>query len=274
MLNSRLIRRQDAELHLQAMAYLIRTFGPPAKPPVPSPLHKTKGLENLAWSELDTRTVYNWAEDIFATLKSFSLMENCPAKLVAAGDGLSEAQITANIRLDAFTSGRNPYLRPSDSKIFYDPRDCSEPGHFVATTSLQLAELRISGFARGASSSSVEKQLATLTAAAYNRHGLILSHLPNHISAYLTSDQDLRAVPHKVGINNLCFATCLVLRVRELTPEQIIATYGVRMTKPFRKKIRQACRQIDSHTEELAILQRPPKSHGGAKAHYRDRKSA
>jgi len=71
MLNSRLIRRQDAELHLQAMAYLIRTFGPPAKPPVPSPLHKTKGLENLAWSELDTRTVYNWAEDIFATLRTF-----------------------------------------------------------------------------------------------------------------------------------------------------------------------------------------------------------
>lgn len=275
MFKSRIIRIQDAELHFELMAYLIRTFGPPPRPPVPSPLHKSPGLETLAWTQLDKRSVGDWTEDHFVTIKALCHMDKFDISLIPSTDDLDLEICAVTERLNALAAGGMPYRQPGVSQVFYDPRDSSEPGHFVATTLLQLAELRVSNFRSGTALPGLMRRMMTLTAAAYNRQGFVLANLPDQVSSYLTPSQDLRAMPHRIVINNLCFATCLALRVRQQSEEQIIATYGVRMGKAFRKKVRLACRQIDSFAEELAILQllAAPKPRQGP-AIYNNQKSA
>jgi hypothetical protein len=255
MLNSRLVREQDAHLYFEVMGYLISQFGAPPRPPVPSPLHKSPGLELLAWNTLDTRSIFDWADDHFGAIKSECHMTEFDVDLLPAGEGLDSDQLAASHRLDALAAGRTPYRQASTTPILYDPRDCSSPGHFTATTILQLAELRVVGFSPDTVLSSLMQRMVTLTAAAFNRQGFVLANLPREVSAYLTATHDTRAVPHRIVLNTLCFATCLALRVRRQSAEQIIATYGTRMTKSFRRKVRQACRQIDSESEALAVLQ-------------------
>jgi len=255
MLYSRLVREQDALLHFEVMAYLVNRFGPPPRPPVPSPLHKTPGLETSAWRPLDTRSIFDWAEDQFGAIKSLCHMADYDADLLPAGEGLDVDQMAASHRLDALAAGRIPYRKTGTTPILYDPRDVSEPGHFAATTILQLAQLRAADYRSDTVLSTLMQKMVTLTAAVYNRQGFVLANLPAHVSTFLTSDHDTRAVPHRVVVNTLCFSTCLALRVRRQTAEHIIATYGTRMNKSFRKKIRQACRQINAESEALAVLQ-------------------
>ncbi len=255
MLNTRLVREQDAHLHFEVMAYLVNQFGAPSRPPVPSPLHKSPGLESLAWAQLDTRSIFDWAEDHFGAIKSLCHMDRYDAALLPAGEGLDADQMAASHRLDALAAGRVPYSKTGTTPVLYDPRDCSEPGHFAATTILQLAEQRIAGYQPDMVLSSLMQKMVVLTAAVYNRQGFVLANLPRQVSDFLTSPDDTRAVPHRVVLNTLCFSTCLALRVRRQSAEQIVATYGTRMTKSFRKKIRLACRQIDSEPEALAVLQ-------------------
>ncbi len=258
MFNSRIIRIQDAELHFEVMAYLIRKFGPPPRPHVHSPLHTAIGLETLAWTPRDTRTATDWADDNFAAIQTLCHMDEFDVRL-APVDGELDMPETDDIeRIEPLDFTRLSYDRhdqPQPDLIFFDPRNSAEPGHFVATILFQLAELRLSGFQSKSSISGLMQRMATLSAAVYNRQGFVLANLPDHVSAYLTSPNDLRAVPLRLVINNLCFATCLALRIRQQSNEQIIATYGMRMTKSFRRKINQACHQIDSYAEELAILQ-------------------
>lgn len=255
MLNSRLVREQDAHLHFEVMGYLISQFGAPPRPPVPSPLHKSAGLENLTWEELDTRSIFDWAEDHFGAIKSECHMDGYSLDLIPAGEGLDAEQLAASHRLDALAAGRTPYSDGGTSPVLYDPRDCSEPGHFAAAVTLQLAALRVEGFNPETILSSLMQRMVTLTAAVYNRQGFMLANLPQRVSAFLTSEDDTRAVPHRVVLNTLCFSTCLALRIRRQSTEQIIATYGTRMTKSFRRKVRLACRQIDNEAEALAVLQ-------------------
>jgi len=264
MLNTRLVRAKDADLHFEVMAYLIRQFGAPPRPKVPSPLHKGFGLESLTWDGSESRSVYQWAEDHFNAIKSNCHMQAFNAAIFPDGDGWDGGQPAANHRLDALASGRIPYPKTEDYPIFYDPRNCSDPGHFAAAVILQLAELRVAGFNPDPPLSSLMARMVTLTAAVYNRQGFVLAQLPDQTSAYLTSAHDTRAVPHRLVLNSLCFTTCLALRVRRQSAEQIIATYGMRMTKSFRRKIRQACRQIDAQADALAVLQilaEPPKTY-------------
>lgn len=255
MLNSRLVREQDAQLHFEVMGYLISQFGAPPRPPVPSPLHKTAGFEKLSYGELDTRSIFDWAEEHFVDIKSTCHMNAYDAALLPAGNGLHTDQIAGCHRLEAFAAGRMPYSKTGTTPILYDPRNCTEPGHFATTAILQLSELRVKGFNPETALSSLMQRIVTLTAAVYNRQGFVLANVPSQVSAFLTSADDTRAVPHRVVVNTLCFATCLALRVRRQSVEQIIATYGTRMTKPFRRKVRQACRQINADADALAVLQ-------------------
>ncbi len=255
MLNARLVRAQDAELHFEVMAHLIHQFGAPPRPPVPSPLHKMPGLEKLTWTDLDTRSVFVWAKDHFGSIKSACNMNAYDIEIFPAGDGLDADELLASSRIDTLAAGHMPYHNTTAEPIYYDPRDCSEPGHFAATIVLQLAELRLHGFEPKVPYSSLMQRMSTITAAVYNRQGFVLGNLPHNVSAYLTAADDLRAVPNRLIINTICFATCLALRIRRQSTEQIIGTYGTCMTKSLRRKIHQACRQIDMDVEALAVLQ-------------------
>ncbi len=254
MLNLRLIREKDARLHLEVMAYLIRQFGAPPRPPVPSPLRKTAGLESLAWDPSDTRSTFHWALDQFGELKSTCGMSDLDAELFPQGQDASQDAVLADHRLSTLAAGRIPYQKNGASSVTYNPWSCSEPGYFVATIALQLARFRLTDFKPDTPPTSTQQQQALLAAAAYNRLGFVLANLSEPVARSLTQKDGKRSLSDTHILNNLCFATCLALRVRRQSAEQIVATYGTRVTPAFRKKIPQACRQIDSHGDILELL--------------------
>jgi len=255
MLNSRVIREKDAHLHFELMAYLIRQFGPPPRPPVPSPLRTTSGLEMLAWKSSDTRSIFHWALDYFGEIKSNCRMRDLEADLVPEGDTVETQDLVANHRLDVLAAGRIPYQTNKVQRVIYDPANCVEPGYFTAAIALQLARVRCAKFEAETPLSPVARRKIILAAAAYNRLGFVLANLPEHVSTCLMRAEDKLTLSEPLILDTLCFSTCLALRVRRQSAEQIVATYGTRMTKQFRKKIPQACHQIDSHAEALETLQ-------------------
>lgn len=267
LMNPRLVREQDALLQFEIMAWLIRRSGPPARPTVPSPLHKTASFESLYWDETDSRSVFDWADDNFGAIKSDCKMDDWTVTVIPAGDGIDPMSVTPTRELTSPQS-QTPYVVDLHGRpvFFYDPRDCVEPGYFTARTILRLAELRLTGFESASPLSTLSARMAVLTTACYARQGFTLANLPREVSAFLTSDHDLRAVPHRVVMNTLCFSTCLALRIKRQSEEMILATYGTRMPKVFRRKVRQACRQIDSFDQELKLLQimSEPKPHFAA----------
>ena len=251
MLNARLIRKQDAVLHCEVMAYLIRTFGPPSHP---SPNFATQNLETLAWTDSDPRTVFDWAEEHFALLKSHCHMESFNSALFPLCEDLELHRIAGNRRLDALAAGQMPYIRTPTQPILYDPSDCAQPGYFAASVILNLAKERVDHFKSEKPLSPLEQKLVALTAAAYHGLGFALTALSPQLLECLTAGEHRRATRQRMIENTLCFCTCLSLRVQHQASAQILAIPSAQKSKILRKKIRLACRQIDAEPEMLKTL--------------------
>ncbi|WP_409433418.1 hypothetical protein ACJ3XI_02635 [Litorimonas sp. RW-G-Af-16] len=242
MFNTRLIREDDAILQFEALAWLMRTYGPTIRPTVPSPLHKSKQLNDLCHDEMDTRSVYVWAEDSFGEIKHASNMSEWEIGLVAM-TGVPQ------------DGGLEMHVPPNTDVVLYDPSRCEDAGYFPAITLMQLAEIQCQPFQPEAGLSPLMQGMLILASGAYNGQGFALANLVPDVSEYLTAERDVRRVPFRIIENTLCFATCLNLMTKRQSPEQIVATYGTLMPTGFRKKIRQACRQIETFQEELKLLQ-------------------
>ncbi len=251
MLNARLIRKQDAMLHYEVMAYLIRNFGPP---PLQSSCFASQNLVTLAWTNSDPRTVFDWAEEQFALLKSYCHMESFNSALFPSCKDLELHRMAGNRRLDALAAGQMPYITTPTQTILYDPSDCAQPGYFAATVILNLAKERIAGFKSEIPLTSLRQKLITLTAAAYHGQGFALTALSPQLSECLTSGEHRRATRQRMIENPLCFCACLIFRVRHQASMQILASPSAQGSKTLRKKIRLASRQIDAEPETLKIL--------------------
>lgn len=256
MFNSRLMRDEDAFLQFELMAWLINRYGPPKAPKVPSPIHKTEQFYDTCWREEDTRTVFDWAEDMFGAIKSACDMDGWSIQIAPCAD---EPVQSKHMRFaqEWNMGGKEPYYVDGYGRpvIHYDPRHCEEPGYFAARLILKLAEIRLMNFVPENGVSPLMSGILTLTAAAYMGQGFVLASLPDVISYYLTREDDTQPVPPRIINNTLAFSGSLVLLARRQMPEQIVATYGTLMTKPFRKKIRPACKQIQSYKPELKMMQ-------------------
>ena len=231
MFTSRLVRESDALLQFEVLSWLIRRYGPPARPAVPSPLHKSPPLEALVWSDQDSRSVHDWADDVVGIVRAASDAEDVPISLTT-----------------------DPALAGA---LFYDPDGCSLPGYMTVQTALHIAELRTHDIRRAfeLELDALGLALVQLCAASYSRQGFVLANRVSMVSEALFNPDSTRNVPVRLVENALCFSTCLALRARKQTAEQIIATYGSRMNKRFRRKVRQACIQIDGFESELKTLQ-------------------
>ena len=251
MLNARLIRKQDAVHHYEVMAYLIRTFGPP---PCQSPTSAKHKLETLAWTAYDPRNVFDWAEDHFALLKSHCHMESFNSALFPLCEDLELHRMAGNRRLDALAAGQIPYIKAHTQPILYDPSDCAQPGYFAATVILNLAKERVAQFKSETPLTRPQQKLVALTAVAYHGQGFALNALAPQLLECLTSGEHRRATRQRMIENALCFCTCLALRVQHQASAQILASPSAQKSKILRKKIRLACRQIDSEPEMLKVL--------------------
>lgn len=229
MFQQRLIRDDDALIMFEALAYLIRQSGLPARPQVPSPLHKSQGLDSIVYDERDTRSVQDWAQDSFATILDGMAIDPTDLRLIASTRPLSDDRST----------------------LTFDPDRAQEPGQFISRLALQLIEQRMVRFNPGVPLTAIQRALIRLTGCAYYRQGFALTQcLPA-----LTEELSAWKVPPRLVENALVFSSCLTLIVRRQTPEQIVATYGSIMSKSVRRKIRPACRQIDNFKPEVKLLQ-------------------
>lgn len=229
MFQQRLIRDDDALIMFEALAFLIRQSGLPARPQVPSPLHKSQGLDSIAYDERDTRSVQDWAQDSFATILDGMAIDPTDLRLIASTRPLSDDRST----------------------LTFNPDRAQEPGQFISRLALQLIEQRMVRFNPGVPLTAIQRALIRLTGCAYYRQGFALTQcLPA-----LTEELSAWKVPQRLVENALVFSSCLTLIVRRQTPEQIVATYGSIMSKSVRRKIRPACRQIDNFKPEVKLLQ-------------------
>jgi len=97
MLKSRLIRLETAELHFEVMAFLIQNHGLPPRPQPPIFRHMSKGFETLAWTDQDSRSVFDWADDNFGTIVTACHMDTFDLCLVANDRALDEHKIIREI---------------------------------------------------------------------------------------------------------------------------------------------------------------------------------
>ena len=255
MFIGRLMRDEDAYLQFEVMAWLIRRYGPAKKAAVPSPIHKTEQLSDLCWQEDDMRTVFDWAEDNFGRVKDECGMSDWSIQIAPCPDepcDTKHMRFSQSWNMDSKeTYYVDGYGRPV---IHYDPRRCCKPGYFAARIILKLAEIKLMNFVPERGISPLQSGILSLCTAAYMGQGFILTALPNAVADYLTREEDTSPVPQRVIHNSLAFSTCITMLSRQLSPEQIVATYGSLMSKNLRKKIRPACKQIESYNSEIKIL--------------------
>lgn len=244
MFNTRLVREEDALLYAETLAQLIQKFGPVQRPKVPSPLHKSDRLFRQAWTDTDMRIVTDWAHDNFITIKSQCNMDDWAVDIYPLIPHENPEQLQ-----DGFLD------EEGNTIIFYNPERCHETGYFSAHIILKLAELRLSQTQSEYAQSPLMKRMAILSAACYNRQGFNLMNLTPYISEYLTNKFDEKPIPIRLIENTLCFTTIMALRVRRQSNEQIIATYGQLIPKTCRKKITQACKQVEDYKNDIKLMQ-------------------
>ncbi len=228
MFQPRIVRSDDALLVFETLAFLIRQYGSPARPIVPSPLHKSQGIETLVHDASDGREVFDWAQDNYATVNDAM--------------GLNPAEFR-------FIASLEPVPEAADL-VTYDPRLCGEKGRFVADLVLDLCDKKLATFDPEFEPSPFQAAVILLSAAAYFRQGFVLTHLPEATRHAL----DHANTPQRFVENILTFAACVALCVNRQSPEQIVATYGTILPKHIRKKVPATCRQIESFEAEIKLL--------------------
>jgi hypothetical protein len=235
MFQPRIVRNDDALLVFETLAFLIRHYGPPARPAVPSPLHKRPGIETLVYDDLDQREVFDWAQDSYATVCDVMHINPDEFRFIASVEDEGAPH---------FPSTHLPNL------LSYDPRHCSQRGYFVAHLVLEICDRKLSAFNPGFEPSDFQAAIILLSAAAYFRQGFVLTH------CLAATAQALGTVkrPHRFLENTLCFAACTALAINRQSPEQIVATYGAILPKAVRKKVPITYRQIESFETELKLL--------------------
>ncbi|MEP3891995.1 MAG: hypothetical protein ABJN69_16180 [Hellea sp.] len=255
MFIGRLMREEDAYLQFEVMSWLIKRYGPPQAPKVPSPIHKTEQLSDLCWHEDDVRTVFDWAQDSFGRIKSECGMEDWSIQIAPQPDERFDSR-HMQFSQSWNTDSKEPYYVDGYGRpvIHYDPRHCEDPGYFAARVIIKLAEIKLMNFTPERGISPLQSGILTLTAVCYMRQGFALAALPDAVTHYLTREGDTAKVPPRIINNTLVFSNCLMMLSRKLTPEQIVASYGCIIPKAHRKKIRPACKQIESYTAEIKVI--------------------
>jgi len=265
MLTGRLIRDNDAKLQFDVMSWLINRYGPPQKPKVPSPLQRPEQLSTLSWQIDDTRNVHEWAIDNFEQIKNDCGISEWSVQIAPQADNTHSGK-HMSFSQDWNVTSKDPYYVDGYGRpiIHYDPLQCDAPGYFAARIILKLAEIKLMSFTPEREVSPLESKIMTLTAASYMRQGFTLAALPQMVKAYFSTDDKAAEVNRRIITNSLAVSTCTILLSHRLTTEQIVATYGTVMTKRFRKKIRPACKQIETYKSDIKLMRlrvSPPSQH-------------
>ncbi|CAM3870585.1 hypothetical protein [Litorimonas haliclonae] len=250
------MREAEARGLVTLMTGLIKSYGPPKAPKVPSPLRAAPQLSDIFKSDFNSQPIADWAEGVFTQIKFDLGMENWPVTL-KNGSGAPTSHRNIAPKSPAQYSLIQPYYesRAPGATMEFDPERCHIPGYFAVASILTLSEIkwRASG---GAKLTSAQEAIMTLTSAAYSGQGFLLLPLKRRVRNHLASQTSHSPLNKAKVQNTLLFTACLGLRALNRSPEQIIAAYGCLVSPKVRQKIRLTCQQIDGFEAELDLLQK------------------
>ncbi len=255
MIGSSFISEDDAKLQLGVIAWLIRKYGPPRKPKIPSPLNKPEQLDKLLWHEDDIIDVNDWAQQQFNSIKQRCGMENWPVQLAASADKLKKTGQVLSAK-NWNMNNESPYYIDGYGRpvVYFDPLQCSKPGYFALSTISKLAEIKLMNFPLEVPVSPLRAKIMIFAAACYMRQGFEMAKLLK-VQPIELLDKNMTSIAAKRLLSrNLLFSICTLLLSLKLTPEQIVASYGPIMSKKFRNRLRPACKNAHSYETELTIL--------------------
>ena len=235
MLNKYLLDDDSVLFNFEFMAWLIRGFGTPHAPIVPSPLHRTPCLTERAWTDTDQRPVYLWAEDELVHIKSKCHMDSW------------------NVMTRPMADRPLPYEGLA-AIVAYDPARCAEPGYFTACVLNRLSEVLIdSRLDTENLAEDVCQQLKILTVC-YLGQGFTMTALtPDFLVDFITHKKFAKALSNKV-INRALFGTALVLTCRRVPASSLASTYGSTLSKKAYKKLWSAFKQLEEYKTETDTL--------------------
>ena len=248
------------------MAWLIKSYGPPKAPKVPSPLHRTPLLSDIFLHPSDPRAPGQWAESVFTDIKHQCAMESWAVQIADPNDpntvlkDMSSRKHQDNPAAEPYQVDR--YGRPV---ILFEKESCHVPGDFAARIILKLSDLKLMTYAppnstetsssEASPSDASQALLSTLVSAAHSGQGFHLLPLKRTIRQRYLGTNNPVSWSSKHIQRRLIFGACLGLRALNRSPEQIIAAYGC-LTRPGqRHQIASACHQIDTYQADLNILQ-------------------
>jgi len=239
------------------MTGLIKSYGPPKAPKVPSPLRPAPQLSDVFKSDFNSQPISDWAEGVFTQLKCDLGMENWPIGL-QSGPGAPTSPKNIAPTTPAQYSLIQPYFesRTPGTTMEFDPERCHVPGYFAAASILTLSELKWRASGAAELTRPAQEAVMTLTSAAYSGQGFHLLPLKRRVRNQLASKKSNSPLNKAKVQNTLLFTACLGLRALNRSPEQIIAAYGCLVSPKVRQKIRLTCEQIDSFEAELDLLQK------------------
>ncbi len=252
--NKTIIRTKEAQGLFNFMTELVRSYGPPRAPKIPSPLRPAPKLTDIYKDRSNHQPDQIWADENFARFKQNCGMENWPIQIgrdIATKNHSNNAQ-----QKPALYSLIQPYFQSGDTgtAIGFEPGRCHIPGYFAASSLLKLSELRWRASAAAAITNPMQEAIMTLTCAAYCGQGFHLLPVSKMIQSQLSAQTSNAPLSKSRVQNTLLFTACLGLRALNRSPEQIIAAYGCLISSNKRQKIMQICEQIDGLKSELALL--------------------
>ena len=242
---------------MEMLAWQIRAFGAPHLPRVPTVLSRWTALSSMRRELDDMRDAGAWAQDTFARVLQEARMEDWNVECVPA-DTAASVGVAATTMATRWGSGAMGAIHGNlrgNPVVLYRGSDVEEAGRFPLVALLQLATLRMASCERPDSYSPERHAWWVASTAVFGGAGPDLLNLEGMMEQLAQEHGMVRRTEAKDLTTAAEIMTVMAMRVRRLTPEQMIASYGQVMGKGFRKRVRAICDGIDRHTAELKLLQ-------------------
>ena len=239
------------------LAWQIRSFGAPHLPRVPTVLSRWTALSSMRREMDDLRDAEAWAQDTFARILQEARMEDWNVECVPA-ETAAAVGVSATTMVTRWGTGAMGAIHGNlkgKPVVLYRRTDVEEAGRMPLVAMLQLATLRMASCERPDGYSPERHAWWVASTAVFGGAGPDLLSLEEMVAQLAKEHGMVRRADAQHLTTAIEVMTVMAMRVRRLTPEQMIASYGQVMGKGFRKRVRAICDGIDRHDAELKLLQ-------------------
>ena len=242
--------------HFDHFTWMVNMFGSPHLPKVPTVLQRFEPLCDTAYSEEDSRSPADWAQDVFARVVADCRMDDwtlsCREAPEGPQDGLHHMPLGRVWHRQAPGAYHVDLL--GNPVVLYKPDSLEVPGAFALSVILQLATLRLASAPVPEHYSAEDHARILMGMAVYNGQGFELLGMADMLTDHFCEAGLLQRGEVNAFVNELEYVTVMGMRARSLAPEQMIATYGPSLTRTMRKRIWNLVGELDAYAPEMKLL--------------------